>query len=83
MLTQTGYIGFLLNTPRDCTGMHVAAHLPEVSHDQVDRGLRNSAFPSRPRSRVAYSIPTPGRCLLHRADIYGEETIRQVALEID
>ena len=52
MLTQTKCIGFLLSTPRNYTGTHVAARLPEVSHDQVDRGLRDSALPSRPRSCV-------------------------------
>lgn len=46
MLTQRTYIDFLLNTTRNYTGTHLAAHLPEVSHDQVNRFLRNSAFSS-------------------------------------
>ena len=44
MLTQAKYIDFLLSTPRNYTGTHLAAHLPEVSHDQVNRFLRDSAF---------------------------------------
>ena len=46
MLTQAKYIDFLLSTPRNYTGTHLAAHLPEVSHDQVTRFLRDSAFSS-------------------------------------
>lgn len=46
MLTQRTYIDFLLNTPRNYTGTHLAAHLPDVSHDQVNRFLRDSAFSS-------------------------------------
>jgi len=38
----------LLNTKRDYTGTHLAAHLPEVSHDQVNRFLRNSTFSTSP-----------------------------------
>ena len=44
MLTQAKYIDFLLPTPRNYTGTHLAAHLPEVSHDQVNRFLRDSPF---------------------------------------
>ena len=44
MLTQAKYIDFLLSTPRNYTGTHLAAHLPEVSHDQVNRFLRDSTF---------------------------------------
>lgn len=46
MLTQAKYIDFLLSTPRNYTGTHLAAHLPEVSHDQVNRFLRASTFSS-------------------------------------
>ncbi|MGI4873040.1 MAG: hypothetical protein ACRYFX_17915 [Janthinobacterium lividum] len=46
MLTQSTYIDFLLNTPRNYTGTHLAAHLPEVSHDQVYRFLRDNDFTS-------------------------------------
>lgn len=50
MLTQTKCIGFLLSIPRNYTGAHVVARLPEVNYDhQVNRGLRDSALPSRPR----------------------------------
>ena len=33
MLTQTTYIEYQLSTPRNYTCTHLAAHLPEVSHD--------------------------------------------------
>jgi hypothetical protein len=44
MLTQAKYIDFLLSTPTNYTGTHLAAHLPGVSHDQVNRFLRNNSF---------------------------------------
>ena len=44
MLTQTTYIEYLLNTPTNYTGTHLAAHLPDVSHDQVNRFLRMSTL---------------------------------------
>ena len=44
MLTQTTYIEYLLSTPTNYTCTHLAEHLPEVSHDQVNRFLRNSAL---------------------------------------
>ena len=44
MLTQSTYIEYLLSTPRNYTCMHLADHLPGVSHDQVNRFLRNSSF---------------------------------------
>ncbi len=46
MLSQRTYIDFLLNTPRNYTGTHLAEHLPNVSHDQVNRFLRDSRFSS-------------------------------------
>jgi len=46
MLTQSTYIDFLLNTPRNYTGTHPAAHLPGVSHDQVQRFWRDNTFSS-------------------------------------
>ena len=46
MLAQSKYIDFLLNTPRNYTGTHLAAHLPDVSHDQVYRFLRDNSFSS-------------------------------------
>ena len=44
MLTQATYIEYLLSTPRNYTCTHLADHLPSVSHDQVNRFLRNSSF---------------------------------------
>ncbi|AMJ65285.1 IS701 family transposase [Hymenobacter sp. PAMC 26628] len=44
MLTQAKHIDYLLSTPRNYTCTHLAAHLPGVSHDEVNRFLRNSAF---------------------------------------
>ena len=37
MLTQTTYIGYRLSTPTNYTCTHQAAHLPDVSHYQVNR----------------------------------------------
>ena len=45
MLTQTTYIEYLLSTPTNYTCTHLAAHLPDVSHDQVNRFLRTSKLP--------------------------------------
>ena len=45
MLTQTVYIEYLLSTPTNYTCTHLAAHLPDVSHDQVNRFLRTSTLP--------------------------------------
>ena len=42
MLTQRTYIEYLLSTPRNYTFTHLAAHLPDVSHDQVNRFLQTS-----------------------------------------
>ena len=47
MLTQTKYIDYLLSTPKNYTCTHLAAHLPDVSHDQVNRFLRDNKFSSR------------------------------------
>ena len=44
MVTQTTYIEYLLSTPRNYTCTHLAEHLPQVSHDQVNRFLRRSSF---------------------------------------
>ena len=46
MFTQEKYIDYLLSTSRNYTCTHLAAHLPEVSHDQVNRFLRDSSFSS-------------------------------------
>ena len=45
MLTQTTYIEYLLSTPKNYTCTHLAAHLPDVSHDQVNRFLRTRTLP--------------------------------------
>ena len=45
MLTQTTYIEYLLSTPTNYTCTHLAAHLPDVSHDWVNRFLRTSTLP--------------------------------------
>lgn len=45
MLTQTRYIEYLLSTPKNYTCTHLAAHLPDISHDQVNRFLRTSELP--------------------------------------
>lgn len=44
MLAQSKYIDFLLNTPRNYTGTHLAAHSPTISHDQVYRFLRDNRY---------------------------------------
>ena len=45
MPTQTTYIEYLLSTPNNYTCTHLAAHLPDVSHDQANRFLRTSTLP--------------------------------------
>ncbi len=47
MLTQTRYIEYLLSTPKNYTCTNLADHLPDISHDQVNRFLRTSALPVR------------------------------------
>ena len=44
MVTQATYIEYLLSTPRNYTCTHMAEHLPQVSHDQVNRFLRRNSF---------------------------------------
>ena len=44
MLPQTTYIEYLLSTPTNYTCTHSAAHLPDISHDQVSRFLRTSTL---------------------------------------
>lgn len=46
MLTQATYIEYLLSTPRNYTCTHLADHLVDVSHDQVNRFLRTSQLPA-------------------------------------
>jgi hypothetical protein len=45
MVSQSQYIEYLLSTPTNYTCTHLAAHLPDVSHDQVNRFLRTTALP--------------------------------------
>ena len=45
MLTQTTYIEYLLSTPNNYTCTHLAVHLPDASHDQVNRFLHASTLP--------------------------------------
>ncbi|MBO3272266.1 IS701 family transposase [Hymenobacter defluvii] len=45
MLTQTHYIEYLLSTPKNYTCTNLADHLPDISHDQVNRFLRTSTLP--------------------------------------
>ena len=46
MFTQEKYIDYLLSISRNYTCTHLAAHLPDVSHDHVNRFLRDSSFSS-------------------------------------
>ena len=46
MLAQTTYIEYLLSMPTNYSCTHLAAHLPDVSHDQVNRFLRTSTLPT-------------------------------------
>ncbi|MGI4873775.1 MAG: IS701 family transposase [Janthinobacterium lividum] len=46
MIIQSQYIDYLLSTPRNYTCTHLAAHLPDVGHDQVNRFLRDNSFSS-------------------------------------
>ena len=46
MITQSKYLDYLLSTPKNYTCTHLAAHLPDVSHDQVNRFLRDNVFSS-------------------------------------
>jgi len=48
MLKQATCTEYLLSTPRNHTCTHLADHLPAVSHDQVNRFLRNGSFSVRP-----------------------------------
>nr|WP_216727001.1 transposase [Hymenobacter siberiensis] len=44
MPTQTACIEYLLSTSTNCTCTNLAAHLPDVSHDQMNRFLRTSTL---------------------------------------
>ena len=46
MITQSKHLDYLLSTPKNYTCTHLAAHLPDVSHDKVNRFLRNNTFSS-------------------------------------
>ena len=56
MLTQRTYIEYLLSTPRNYTCTHLAAHLPDVSHDQVNRFLRTSDLPANQLRELVQSV---------------------------
>ena len=56
MLTQRTYIEYLLSTPRNYTCTHLAAHLPDVSHDQVNRFLRTSELPANQLRELVQSV---------------------------
>lgn len=44
MATQATYIEYLLKTSHNYTCTHLAQHLPQVSHDHINRFLRRSSF---------------------------------------
>ena len=46
MITQSKHLDYLLSTPKNYTCTHLAAHLPDVSHDQVNRFMRDNTFSS-------------------------------------
>lgn len=56
MITQTKYIDYLLSTPKNYTCTHLAAHLPDVSHDQVNRFLRDNQFSSSQLSELVMPL---------------------------
>ena len=56
MLTQRTYIEYLLSTPRNYTCTHLAAHLPDVSHDQVNRFLRTNNLPTNQLRELVQSV---------------------------
>ena len=65
MLTQTAYIEYLLSTPTNYTCTLLAAHLPDASHDQVNRFLRNSRLPVRQlRALVQPLLPDSSEAFL-------------------
>lgn len=47
MFTQRQYIEYLLSTPFNYTCTHLAEHVADVSHDQVNRFLRQRVLPPR------------------------------------
>jgi len=56
MITQSNYIDYLLSTPKNYTCTHLAAHLPDVSHDQVNRFLRDNKFSSSQLSELVMPL---------------------------
>ena len=67
MPTQTIYIGYRLSTPTSYTYTHLAAHLSDVSHDQVNRFLRVSTLPAnqlRELMHPCYATPPRSFCSL-------------------
>ncbi len=57
MLTQAVYIEYLLRMSRNYTCTHLADHLPAVSHDQVNRFLRNSCFSASQLRELVLPLP--------------------------
>ncbi len=56
MFSQAKYIDYLLSTPSNYTCTHLADHLPDVSHDQVNRLLRDSHFSAAQLREVVYPL---------------------------
>ena len=56
MITQATYINYLLSTPKNYTCTNLAEHLPDVSHDQVNRFLRNNDFSSSQLSELVLPL---------------------------
>ena len=56
LLTQTTHINYLLSPPRNYTGTHLAAHLPVVSHDQINRFLQSSDLPVSQLRELVQSV---------------------------
>jgi len=46
MISKRGYVEYLLSTPFNSTCTHMADHKPDLSHDQVNRFLRQERFTS-------------------------------------
>jgi len=62
MLPQTKYIEYLLSTPGNYSGTHLAEHVPQVSPDQGNRFLRPRPRPAN--QQRASQLRALGRPLL-------------------
>ena len=56
MLTQTAYIEYLLSTPTNYTCTHLAAHLPDMSRDQVNRFFAQQSTDGQIVVRVSAAV---------------------------